>query len=65
MFELGLDALTLAFCAGVSPEQRALVKEILSKNEYALSFSIEYLNRKGLHAEAEELKAYIDMRKAA
>lgn len=55
LFDLGLDDLTLAFCAGVSSEQRALVRELRANFKDSLSFSVEYLNRKGLKEEAKEL----------
>lgn len=65
LFELGLDSLALAFCAGVSPEQRTLVKKILSEHKDSLSFSIEYLKQKGLVDEAIELSKLISLKEAA
>ena len=57
VFELSLEPLTLAFCAGVSPEQRALVKNLSAKNPDSFEFSVEYLRSKGLLAEAAELQS--------
>ncbi|HMO18732.1 MAG TPA: conjugal transfer protein TrbE [Oligoflexia bacterium] len=55
LFDLGLDPLTLAFCAGVSAEQRNLVRELTTTLKDPLSFSIEYLKRKGLLEDARDL----------
>ncbi len=65
LFDLGLDPLTLAFCAGVSPEQKALVKQLNSESKDPLSFSIEYLKHKGLLSEALELTKLIRFLEAA
>jgi type IV secretion/conjugal transfer VirB4 family ATPase len=65
LFDLGLDDLTLAFCAGVSPEQRALVKSISKRHASGLGFSIEYLKEKGFTTEAESLEILLAYQEAA
>jgi hypothetical protein len=57
--------LTLAFCAGVSPEQRALVKKISSNTADPISFCVQYLTEKGLEIEAQEFKKLLTFLEAA
>jgi type IV secretion/conjugal transfer VirB4 family ATPase len=65
LFDLSLDELALCYCAGVSKEQIATVKEILANSSSTLEFNIQYLTRRGLHWAVDELNKLMEVRKAA
>ena len=65
LFDLALDELALAYCAGVSKEQTALIKELQSKGLSTLDFNIQYLKRQGLPWATEELIRLEEIKEAA
>ena len=65
LFDLSLDELTLAYCSGVSKDQRALIKKLLSQANNTLQFNIEYLQQKGLRWAADKLAQLNQMKRAA
>ena len=65
LFDLNLDEVSLAFCSGVSPEQKRSVKSIFKNaNKDSFTFSVDYLAKKGLLKEARELSNLIEVKEA-
>ena len=65
LFDLSLDPLALAYCAGVSKEQIATVRELRAKANSTLEFNVHYLARQGLDWAAEELNRIMEETKAS
>lgn len=65
LFDLALDDLALAYCAGVSKEQLTLIKELKSNASSTLDLNIQYLTKRGLNWAAEELSRLMEVKKAA
>lgn len=65
LFDLSLDELALAYCAGVSKEQIATVRELRAKANTTLEFNLSYLERRGLDWAVEELNKIMEVKEAA
>jgi type IV secretion/conjugal transfer VirB4 family ATPase len=65
LFDLSLDDLALAYCAGVSKEQIATVRELRAKANSTLEFNLSYLERRGLDWAVEELNKIMEVKEAA
>lgn len=65
LFDLSLDELALAYCAGVSKEQIATVRELRAKANSTLEFNLSYLERRGLDWAVEELNKIMEVKEAA
>lgn len=65
LFDLSLDDLALAYCAGVSKEQIATVRELRAKANSTLEFNLSYLEKRGLVWAVEELNKIMEVKEAA
>lgn len=64
LLDLALDPLALAFCAGVSPEQRKLISDLKKKYSDPLEIAKEFLRAKGLDELAQQIEMF-DIRRIA
>lgn len=65
LFDLALDKLALAYCAGVSKDQTALVRELITSSKDTLDFNVRYLERKGFTEYARTLAKLMEVKDAA
>ena len=65
LFQLGLEPFSLAYCAGVSPERHRLLSELESQSISTQDFNIRYLEKLGLHDEAQVIKEITQEKEAA